>query len=322
MTALSRLLVAAGLACAGCGQPPGDEAPAAAPPVAVRVAPAWRGSIASLLTVSGETAALRTVRLASPVAGRITELSALAGDRIAANAVAARVLPAESEAAVHGLDVLRDAGALDADERSMAQRRRRDLAGRDIPLRVPFAAIVADRLHNPGERVAVNEVLLDVFDPQSLVVMAQVPMDASSTIHSGQPVQIRAGEVQSRGTVTAVAGAVTPQSLTVPVRIALEASLNPPLLHAAVECRIIVAEHADALLIPRQALQSTDASGHGVVMVAEGDHAVRREVQLGFRDPEHVEIIGGLAAGDLVLIEGGFALPDGAAIAPQPAQGS
>lgn len=315
MTAVALVLIALLLAGAGCGPPASDERPPVAPPIAVRVAPVRRGPIATVLTVSGETAALRSLRLASPVAGRVTELSPLVGDAIAANAVAARVVPAETDAALHGLDVLRAAGALGAGEGSMAQRQARDLAGRDIALRVPFAAVVADRLHNPGEQVAANETLLDLFDPRSLVVVAQIPLDTSGTVHRGQAVQISAGGALARGTVAAVTAAVTPQSLTVPVRIALESSPNPPLLHAAVECRIVVAEHSDALLIPRQALQSTqDASGRGVVMVAEGGHAVRREVRLGLRDAEHVEVIDGLAAGDLVLIDAGLALPDGAAI--------
>jgi multidrug efflux pump subunit AcrA (membrane-fusion protein) len=313
------LLLAMVLACAGCEAPPDSDPEPVAPPIAVRVTAARRGSIESVLKASGETTALRTLRLASPVAGRITQLALQVGDAIPANAVAARVVPAENDAAVRGLDMLRGAGALRADEQTIAQRQARDLGGRDIPLSVPFAAVVADRPHSAGEYVAANEVLLDVFDPRSLVVVAQVPVDALGLIDSGARVRIRTGETQTTGTVVAVGSTVTPQSVTVPVRIALDGALSPPLLHAAVACDIILDEHPDALLIPRSALLTTDAADHGVVMVAEGERARRRDVRLGFRDDESVEVVEGLAAGDLVLVDGGFALPDGTSIAAQPA---
>jgi multidrug efflux pump subunit AcrA (membrane-fusion protein) len=287
--------------------------------VAVHVVAAQRGAIADVLTVSGETAALKTVRLASPVAGRITELAVQPGERLADNAVAARVLPLENEAAVHGLGVMSDAGALGGDERPMAQRLARDLANRAIAVRAPFAGIVADRLHSAGEQVASGEVLLELFDPRSLVVLAQVPVPAAAKVRAQQAVEIRAGEARCAGEVTAVLAAVTAGSLTVPVRIAPTQPLQPPLLHAAVEAQITLAEHSDALLIPRTALLSSSVGDHGTVMVVSGDHGWRRQVQLGLRDAEHVEVIAGLTPGELVVADGGFALPDGALVAPQPA---
>ena len=65
-------------------------------PITVRVVPVRVGEIADVLSVTGETAALATVRLASPVAGRVTMLNARPGDRLAANEVAARVMPLEA----------------------------------------------------------------------------------------------------------------------------------------------------------------------------------------------------------------------------------
>ena len=299
--------------------PPADEEPPPPAAVAVRVVAAQRGAIAELLTVVGETAALRTVRLASPVAGRITELGAQPGDQIADGAVAARVLPLENEAAVHGLGVMTDAGALGADERPMAQRLARELSSRAIAVRAPFAGIVADRLRNAGEQVASGEILLELFDPRSLVVIAQVPVQAAGRIRAQQPVEIRTGTGSTPGQVAVVLAAVTPQSLTVPVRVVPTEPLQPPLLHAAVECQITIAEHGEALLIPRTALLSSSVGEQGTVMVVSGEHGWRRPVRLGLRDAEHVEVIDGLVPGDLVVADGGFALPDGALVAAQPA---
>ena len=309
------------MALVACRTSVDDESTAEPAPPVVRVVAAQRGPITARLRTSGETATLRTVRLASPVTGRVTFLPVHPGDRVTANAVAARVLPIENEAAVHGLGVMRDGNALDPAERPLAERLVRDLANRDIAVRAPFAGIVADRLRNPGEQVAANDVLLELFDPSSMVVLAQVPLQAASTVQPGQAVEVRVGGTRVEGKVATVLPAVTPQSLTVPVRVALSGPL-PPLLHAATECDITTSERPDALLIPRTALRSSEDETHGSVVVIADERASYRPVRLGLRDADHIEIVEGLAPGELVAADGGFTLPDGARVAPQAAGAS
>lgn len=313
------LLAASALALTACGTPEAAAPAAAPPPVAVRVAAVRRGPIAATVAASGETVALTAVRIASPVSGRVTALAAHAGDPLAAGAVAARVMPQENEAALHGLRVLDEAGALRPDERPAAARLAREVAARDIPLRAPFRGIVADRLRNPGEQVAPSDVLLELFDPRSLVVIAQVPAIQAAAVHPDDAVAVRIAGAESTGRVAMVLAAVSPQSLTVPVRIRLDAPPHPPLLHAAADCRITVAVHAAALLVPRAALLTDDGLGDGTVMLARDGVARLRRVRLGLRDGEAVEVDDGLAAGDTVLVAGQYGLPDGAAVAPQPA---
>ncbi|MEO8602351.1 MAG: HlyD family efflux transporter periplasmic adaptor subunit, partial [bacterium] len=160
---------------------------------------------------------------------------------------------------------------------------------------------------------------LELFDPASLVVMAQVPIDASSRVRPGMAVEIRMGTAVASGVISALTGTVTPQVLTVPVRIAFTSPLVPPLLHAAVECRIVTAHHDDALLIPTAALLPAGGVGDAAVMVVVDGHAQRRTVALGLRDSEWVEVTSGLAADESVISEGAYGLPDGAAVAPLPA---
>lgn len=306
------VLAAALMAC----EPTTNAPPPATAPVAVEVAAVRRGEIAAVLTASGETEALTVLRLASPVAGRVTMLAVQRGDRLAAGAVAARVLPVENEATLHGFAVLTDAGALGG-ERRLAERLASEIG--DIPLRVSFPAVVADRLHNPGEQVAPNDVLLELFDPRSLVVVAQVPVQASSEVRAGLPVAVDVGAAHLAGRVAALLPAVSPQALTLAVRIALDDVVQPPLLHAAAICRITVARHLDALLVPRAALISSTTETRGAVMVAADGVARRRDVTLGLRREEEVEVTSGLVDGEQIITAGAFALPDGTAVAPAPA---
>src|SRR5262249_49663905 len=157
------------------------------------------------------------------------------------------------------------------------------LRARDIPLRVPFAAVVAERLHNPGEQVTPGEALLELFDPRTLYVLAQVPVESAARVAAGMPVTGKVDGSTARRQVGAVAAALVPQSLTVPVRVSLTAPLQPALLHAAVECEITTADHADALLIPRTALVSSGSVSGTTVMVAVNNQARRRTVEIGLR---------------------------------------
>jgi multidrug efflux pump subunit AcrA (membrane-fusion protein) len=317
MKCQSLLVCALVATVAACREP--TEAPPAGPrPIEVQVSPARWGDISETLAVTGETAALSVLRLASPVAGRVTLLTAQAGDHIEAGEVVARVIPLENEAALHGFAFLEGTAQLSQDERARARRMQRDLGARDIPLRAPFAAVVAERLRNPGEQVAQNDVLLELFDPQSLYALAQVPVESASWLRAGMPAEVSTGATTVSGYVTALASALAPQTLTVPVRIRLAAALQPPLLHAALQVRITVVRHPHALLIPRSALLSSAVTEQGVVMVAADHTARRRTIGLGLRTVSDIEITQGLTDGELVLADGQYALPDGTPIEPRP----
>jgi multidrug efflux pump subunit AcrA (membrane-fusion protein) len=309
--ACALLASCAGVSCSHPAETP--EAPAALP-LRVRVVPVHRGDMSDTLSVTGETAALSTLRLASPVNGRVVALAARAGDHLAKDDVAAQVISFENEAALRGFTLLEQTTQLTTEERQATGRLRQDLGGRAIPLRVPFAAVVAERLHNPGELVAQNDVLLEVFDPTSLYVIAQVPADDAAQVHPGAPVEVDLGETKTHGAVLALITALTPQTLTVPVRIALSAPLEPALLHAAVRCRIQLARDPDVLAIPGSAVISSRVARHGTVMVAVDGHAQRRAVEFGMRSTSRVEVLNGLSEGDLVLTEGQYGLPDGTPI--------
>jgi HlyD family secretion protein len=308
-------------ALAGCGQTREETEPGGSPPIEVRVTAVRRGEVVDVRTVTGQTAALTMVRLASPVTGRVTFLAAQPGDRLEKGAIAARVLPSENEAAVHGFDILERSGSLTPEERKLGRDLRRTQVAGDVALRAPFAAVVSARLHNPGEQVAPNDVLLELFDPSSLYVVAQVPIEIAAQMRPGMEVQVVSGAGRASGRVAVIMPALDARALTVPTRVELSEPLPLPLLSAAVECRITLAHHGDVLVVPRSALLSSIASKRGEVMVAAGKRAEARAVSIGLHNDQVVEITEGLAAGEMVLVDGQYALPEGAAIQPKPDAG-
>jgi len=303
-----------------CGkQEPAEKVEQA--PVRVRATSPSRGSISDTVEATGETAALRTLRVASPIAGRVVRLDVRPGDSVHAGEVVARLRTAESDAAVRGLSALGADPVLAPEDRKVADQLRRELALREVSVRAPFAAVVGERLRNPGEEVSVGDVLLEIFDPHSLEAVAQVPLDQISRVAPGMSVEIQGGTFKTRGKVIERAGALAGKSLTVPVRIALSDS-SGALLRAPVVCRIVVAQREDVLLLPRASLLESSPPHASVLVVADG-HAQTRDVELGVTSNDVVEVRSGVVDADLVITQGGYALPAGAAVeVEQPVKGA
>jgi cobalt-zinc-cadmium efflux system membrane fusion protein len=70
---------------------------------------------------------------------------------------------------------------------------------------------------------------------------------------------------------------------------------------SAVKARITVEQQPAALVVPLAALQTLEQ--RDVVFVREGDRYVAQPVQLGKRDARQAEVLGGLEAGDEVVVE-------------------
>jgi membrane fusion protein (multidrug efflux system) len=299
---------------ADCRKRTEEAAEPQAAPAIVTIAPVGKGDVDEMLRVSGETSALKVLRLASPVAGRVTFLAAQAGDRLAAGETAARVLPLENEAAVNGLRLLDRGRALAAGERDSAARLARDLARRQVELSAPFAAVVAERVKNSGEQVVPGDVILELFDPRSLVTIAQVPIDVVPSLRKGMAVTVRTASGSARGEVDLVLTSLTPATLTVPVRVVFTSPLEPPLRGAAVDCEILLSTHRGALLIPHAALVASASRNAATVVVAADGHAHVRQIETGIRSGNLVEVRSGLRAGEEIVVQGQYGLADGARV--------
>lgn len=70
----------------------------------------------------------------------------------------------------------------------------------------------------------------------------------------------------------------------------------------SVRCRLQLGGTHDALLVPRDRFYH-QTGGHWIYVVS-GDHAERRDIRLGRRNPEHFEVLDGLAPGEQVVISG------------------
>lgn len=239
----------------------------------IRVAPAGAGTIADehevqgLLVPSGGRAADVAARYPGPV----RRLSANIGDRVRAGQVLATI---ES-----------------------------NLSLTTYAVTSPISGTVLARHATVGSVVAEGAPLFEVADLSTLWVDLHVfGRDAGHIVH-GVPVTITrlSDGVTARTTLERVLPGTATSSQSTIARAVLDNTDGLWRPGAAVKARIAVAHKPAALVVPTSALQ--DLEGREVVFVREGETYTAHPVELGMRDALQVEVLGGLEAGEQVVVE-------------------
>jgi len=186
-------------------------------------------------------------------------------------------------------------------------------------VRAAFAGVIAKRFHNPGDLVepAASDPVLRVIDPRRLEVLASIPLSEAPRMVLGARGWLKAGvngvpdlalKVISRP------AQVEPGTASIPVRLAFVGAAATNLSAGTpVQVDIDAEQHTNVVIIPATAL--VREGEETAVFVVMGDKAQRRPVQVGLTDGTDLEIVSGVKAGEMVIVEGQNGLPDGAKIA-------
>lgn len=171
----------------------------------------------------------------------------------------------------------------------------------------PISGVVLQRAASVGGVATEGTPLFEIADLSSLWVDLHIFGNDAGHITAGIPVTVTrlSDGVSAETTLERIlpGTATASQSTVARARIDNSDGLWRP--GAAVRARIEV-DHADvALVVPVTALQ-TDEGGRDVVYVREGDRYAERAVALGRRDAKHVEVTGGLAQGEEVVVAQSF----------------
>ncbi len=155
-------------------------------------------------------------------------------------------------------------------------------------------------------------MLFRISDFTPLLCPIQVPERELAKLRTGQPAYLEVeawpGERFS-AKVQRVSPVVDAETGTIKVTLEVDArgKLRPGMFaRVFLETDI----HRDTLVIPRTAL-SLESIGDTVYVLADGDVASRREVELGFREGDYVEVTSGVAVGEAVVTVGQDGLSEG-----------
>ncbi len=158
----------------------------------------------------------------------------------------------------------------------------------------------------PGSAIEAGRILFTIVDPGSAIIELDVDEQYASAITEGQQVTLTINNVKSSGTVASVGQIAQVSSdglgatITVKVKPAPESG-------ALLQGTTVVGEFSlgvknGTLLLPRGPFLTTGSQRY--LYVVNGNTAERRDVTFGEIQGNNVEILNGVAAGDVVITSG------------------
>lgn len=302
--------------------------------VTVTVAPARAITLTRSIEGVGDILATDAVVVTSEAAGRVSEIRFREGEEVPEGAVLvtldaaqedAEVATRQAEAAelrgrLQRLQRLVGEGAVSRGSvtdlrRTLQAAEARTAAARtvaeDTVIRAPFPGTLGLRQVSVGAFVQPGAELVTLDRIDTVKLRFTIPENALGRVRVGSPIEVRSpafGDQVFRGRVAAFAGRLDPslRTLTAEARLPnLQRLLRPGMLADVT----VSTETVPAVVIPPVALQVRGPT-HFVYEILQGC-AVRREVQVGQREPDGVEVLRGLAPGAVVAADGFDALSSG-----------
>jgi RND family efflux transporter MFP subunit len=340
MTAMNRTLVLLLLpALAACST--GREEPEAKPLVAVTVAPAELADVEVTVHAPATLHARQEAGVASRITAPIRELRARKGDRVTAGETLVRLddrdLVAQREevaAALHQAEVVAGRRAELFKEGAIPQREllaaqtdlaqstarleqvRAQLAFGD--LKSPFSGVITEQFLYPGDMAQPSSPVFTVADIGAVVARAQVPASTAGPVRSGETCSFTATDQENDsrpGRVTVVNRAVDAARQTVEVWCEIANDKAQLLPGAFGQITILTGRMPGSVVVPLEAVEFAEGTHEGAVYVVDSHKvAHRREIEGGIVFDARVQVLRGLKAGEVVVVQGSYGLPDGAEV--------
>lgn len=208
------------------------------------------------------------------------------------------------------LEEVRNRQAILAERRSALALAEQQLE--DTILRSPIDGIIRERMAVAGEFRAAGTPVVTVVRQDPLRLQLGVPERSAGEIRAGQLVRVTVeGRPETHeGRVVRLSPSIAEGTRTLAIEASVpnpEARLRPGTFARA----DIVISEAPALVVPQSAV--IVFAGVEKVMTVENGTAHERRIQTGAKTGDRVEVLDGLASGDLVIVNGG-GIADGDAV--------
>jgi membrane fusion protein (multidrug efflux system) len=330
-----------------CGQEKGQEAAQKAKPVpVVAVQKAQVAPISRTLELTGTATPTRQARLASPGEGPVQNCrlrgvvregdEVKRGERILrigrSGTVEAQLSSAvaalrEQEKELKRVEVLVQGGAIPGAlldtarakyESARAQVTKAKESIADYYIDAPWNGIISKVLFKDGDFVAPRAPLVEMYDPNSLVIRLAVPEAQSTLVLKGMPVKVQMDAYPGK-TFEGKISLVYPDLDTRMRTRTAEVKLNYPValipgMFARLQVGIETAP--DAVVVPGDAVLVLP-NGEKVAFILKDGKAQRRVVQTGMEAEGRVQIVSGVQPGETVVTAGNEKLKDGMEVKAQ-----
>src|SRR3989475_5071643 len=179
-------------------------------------------------------------------------------------------------------------------------------------IRSPIDGVVTDRPLYPGEMAAASTPIVTVIDISQVIAKAHTTQPEAALLTVGDKATITVpGESEPvDAKVTVVSPALDPNSTTVEVWVQAKNPKQRLKPGTSVQVSMLAQTIPDALVIPAAALLTGRDATTSLMVVGSDNRAHQKNVSVGIRQGDQVQITEGLQAGDRVVASGAYGLPD------------
>lgn len=290
--------------------------------------------------LAGTVIAVESATIAAKVSGVISALPVTLGSSVRKGQVLARISAGEINAqqAQAEIQLAQARRNLEREQRLLAKEAatRESVKGLEEAVRIaeaaqqqtktmvgyttltaPFSGQVAEKFVNAGDLATPGKPLLTLENNKKLQVVVAVPEGLLARIKSGDilPLTVPAAEYSGTGRVAEISPAANATARTATIKLAItDAGALRPGQFARVT--LPGAGTDNTLTVPASAVIAFGQMEK--IFVVENGTAQLRLVRTGESDTGQVEILAGLAGGELVVSEGAAGLSDGQPVRVQP----
>jgi len=281
------------------------------------------------IELTGSIEAARVARIASPAEGPVLNCTIREGDNVKQDKIiltlgrkraaeelvaAARKQLAREEEDLQKIEQLVSSGAIPAEQLDKGQLRvfhaRAQLTKalesmEDYRIRAPWAGIVSKVFVTDGYFVSPRETLVEIFDPNSLIIKFAVPEKESKNVHIGMELTATLDAYNNhifQANITRLYPELDRKMHTRIVEASLTEKIN---ISPGMFVRLFIPIQIinDAIIIPDESIVITP-QGESVVFIIRNGKAFSRVVSIGIEQEQIVQITNGINVGDSVVVSG------------------
>ncbi len=178
-------------------------------------------------------------------------------------------------------------------------------------VRAPISGVVSERLIKVGNMVQTYAPTFRITDFDPLLAVMHVPERELNKLRVGQTAQISVDAVPETafiGHIKRISPVVDPMTGTFKVTVEVMDESHQLMPGMFGRVGIVYDTHPNALLIPKEAVITED--DQSTLFVVKGDTALRTVIKTGYSNARFIEVLDGVALGDLVITTGQANLKD------------
>jgi membrane fusion protein (multidrug efflux system) len=306
----------------------------------VKIAVAEARPMAERLEVTGVVEPTRVAKMGSPAEGPIVACPVREGDRVRtgqllarlgrvrgddAAAAAARVQLDREEVDLGRVERLVATGAIPGEELDAARVKVSEARARlataaeklgDYRVVAPWDGVISKVHVAVGDFVSARDDLIELFDPDSLVLRAAVPESSSVLVSEATTLEVRLDAYPGRsfeGRVTRIYPEIDRRTFTRTIEVELAGELHlVPGMFARLE--LTLSSVPEAIVVPVEAILHQEGAEPAVFVISTLGKAAHRQVKTGIEESGWVQITEGLEPGEKVAVAGHGRLRDGAKV--------